>query len=80
MFRFRCRSVTNDWHRDVAAGGGAEMRGYGGFSQGLAVITILLGVAILVSTAVHGGGEVGIVIGVLFLALGGGRLFLARRT
>jgi hypothetical protein len=42
------------------------------------VVAIGLGVALLVETAVHGGG-VGYLLGVLFLALGAGRLYLIWR-
>ena len=41
------------------------------------VVAIGLGIAILVQTARHGGG-LGYVIGVLFVALGAGRLYLLR--
>jgi hypothetical protein len=44
----------------------------------IGVITIGLGIAILVETAILGGG-VGYLIGVLFVALGIGRLYLLRR-
>jgi hypothetical protein len=42
---------------------------------------LLIGVALIVSTLVRGGGplSVGIVMGVLFLLAGGGRLFVAGR-
>jgi hypothetical protein len=43
-----------------------------------AVIFIVLGVALIARTAVAGGG-LGYVIGVLFVALGAGRLYLLRR-
>ena len=43
------------------------------------LIALGLGLALLVETAVQGGGSVGYVLGVLFLALGIGRLYLARR-
>jgi hypothetical protein len=43
----------------------------------LALLTVALGLALLVVTAVHGGG-VGYLLGVLFLAAGAGRLYLAR--
>ena len=43
----------------------------------LALVTLGLGVALLVVTAVRGGG-VGYVLGALFLAAGAGRLYLAR--
>jgi uncharacterized membrane protein HdeD (DUF308 family) len=42
------------------------------------VVAIALGLAILVQTARHGGG-LGYVIGVLFVALGAGRLYLLKR-
>ena len=42
-------------------------------------IAIGLGLAILVETAAQGGGSVGYLLGVLFIALGIGRLYLARR-
>ena len=38
-----------------------------------------IGVALLVVTAAQGGGAVGFVLGALFIALGAGRLTLARR-
>ena len=41
------------------------------------VVAVVLGVAILVQTARHGGG-VGYLIGVLFVALGAGRLYLLK--
>jgi len=40
---------------------------------------VVLGVAIVVRTALAGGGVVGFVIGPLFAAAGLGRLYLARR-
>jgi hypothetical protein len=42
------------------------------------VVAIGLGIALIVETAVEGGG-VGYVLGVLFLALGAGRLYLLWR-
>jgi hypothetical protein len=44
---------------------------------GLAFVAI--GVALLVVTAVHGGGAVGFLLGALFIAAGVGRLYLLRR-
>jgi hypothetical protein len=41
-------------------------------------VGLALGVALIVVTAVHGGG-VGYVIGLLFIGLGGGRLYLLFR-
>jgi hypothetical protein len=43
------------------------------------LIALGIGVALLVETAAQGGGSTGYVLGVLFLALGIGRLYLARR-
>ena len=43
------------------------------------LISIGLGIALLIVTAAHGGGSVGYLLGVLFLALGIGRLYLVRR-
>ena len=43
------------------------------------VIAIGLGTALLIETVAQGGGSTGYVLGVLFLALGIGRLYLARR-
>ena len=40
---------------------------------------VLIGVALLVSTALHGGGLVGFVLGALFVALGVGRIQLERK-
>ena len=43
------------------------------------VVAIGLGIALLAETVAEGGGSVGYLLGVLFLALGCGRLFLLRR-
>ena len=42
------------------------------------VAFVAIGIALLVVTAVHGGGVFGFLIGVLFIALGVGRLYLLR--
>jgi hypothetical protein len=42
------------------------------------VVAIAIGIALIVRTAIEGGG-VGIVIGLLFVGLGAGRLYLLRR-
>ena len=42
------------------------------------LVAVGLGVALIVETAIKGGG-VGYVIGVLFIGLGAGRLYLLRR-
>jgi hypothetical protein len=54
------------------------MRAYRGLTAAMAGVTAGLGAAMLVVTAVRGGG-IGFVIGALFLAAGGGRLYLLRR-
>lgn len=43
------------------------------------LISIGLGIALLAETVAIGGGSTGYVLGVLFLALGCGRLYLLRR-
>ena len=47
----------------------------------LAVATIALGVVMVASTIARGGGpiSVGVVLGLLFVAVGAGRLYLLRR-
>ena len=44
-----------------------------------AVVFVGLGFALLVVTALRGGGAVGFVVGALFVALGAGRLYLLRK-
>ena len=51
--------------------------GYRNATLVFGVVAVVLGLAILVQTARHGGG-VGYVIGVLFIALGAGRLYLLK--
>ena len=46
----------------------------------LAGLMAVLGLIMLIVTAVHGGGVVGYVIGALFIALGVGRIRLQRRV
>jgi hypothetical protein len=50
-------------------------------TQVLSVLMIVIGVAILVRTVAEGGGALafGIVVGVLFMAAGAGRLYAERR-
>jgi hypothetical protein len=43
-----------------------------------AVTFVGIGIALIVVTAANGGGAVGYVLGVLFAALGAGRLYLLR--
>ena len=47
-------------------------------TQAFGVIAILLGATLLVETALAGGGQVGFLLGALFVALGAGRLYLLR--
>jgi hypothetical protein len=51
---------------------------YRGATALFAVAFLGIGIALLVVTAARGGGAVGYVIGVLFVALGVGRLYLLR--
>jgi hypothetical protein len=53
-----------NWYRDVVGTFG--------------VVAIGIGIALIVRTAIEGGG-VGIVLGLLFIAFGAGRLYLLRR-
>jgi hypothetical protein len=45
----------------------------------LGVVAIVLGIALLVETAALGGGVVGFALGLLFIGLGVGRLYLLRQ-
>ena len=54
------------------------MSGYRRLSLLMAVLTLGLGVALLVATLAQGGGSLGILLGLCFLAAGAGRLYLAR--
>jgi hypothetical protein len=42
-------------------------------------VVIVVGFALLVQTALHGGGTVGFAVGALFIALGTARIYLMRR-
>jgi len=55
--------------------------GYRAMTRLLAVATIALGVVMVASTIARGGGpiSVGVVLGLLFVAVGAGRLYLLRR-
>jgi hypothetical protein len=55
---------------------------YTGSVRALSVLMIALGAAILVSTIIAGGGplSIGVLIGIAFLGVGAGRLFIARRA
>jgi hypothetical protein len=49
-----------------------------GATRLLAGLTVVLGVALIAATIAQGGGFVGIMLGLLFLAAGAGRLYLVR--
>jgi hypothetical protein len=55
---------------------------YRGGTLVLSLLMVLVGVALLVSTVARGGGvlAVGVLFGLLFVAAGGARLWLLRRT
>jgi hypothetical protein len=44
----------------------------------LSALLVIIGLAMIVRTALEGGGQVGFVLGPLFCALGAGRLYLSR--
>jgi uncharacterized membrane protein HdeD (DUF308 family) len=44
------------------------------------LVAVVLGFAILIRTALAGGGTVGWVVGVLFVVLGAARLYMLRKT
>jgi hypothetical protein len=54
------------------------MNFYRGSITVFGVVFIAIGIALLVVTAVHGGGAFGYLVGGLFVALGVGRLYLLR--
>jgi hypothetical protein len=56
----------------------AVMRGYRTATVVLSTITVGLGVALVAATLAQGSGGIGILIGLLFVAAGVGRLYLAR--
>jgi hypothetical protein len=55
------------------------MKAYRAGVAAFAVTFVGIGFALLVVTAVHGGGVVGYLLGALFIAAGAGRLSLLRR-
>jgi hypothetical protein len=55
------------------------MRAYRIGIAAFALVFVGIGVALLVVTAVHGGGVVGFLLGALFVAAGAARLRLLRR-
>ncbi len=46
----------------------------------LSVVMIGLGVALVVRTLAVGGGQVGVLVGLLFVGLGAGRFYLTRKA
>ena len=56
------------------------MRAHAAATQALSLVMIGLGLALLVRTLAAGGGQVGILLGLLFVGLGSGRLYLARKA
>ena len=54
------------------------MKAYRGGVAAFAAVFVALGLALIVATARKGGG-IGYLLGVLFVALGAGRLYLLRR-
>jgi hypothetical protein len=52
---------------------------YRWLSVALAAAIVALGVAMIAVTAVNGGGELGFLLGALFIAAGLGRIYLMRR-
>jgi hypothetical protein len=54
------------------------VKAYRGVVALFAVTFVAIGVALLVVTAIQGGGVLGFVLGALFVALGAGRLTLLR--
>jgi hypothetical protein len=50
--------------------------------RGLSVVMLVLGLAIIASTLARGGGplSVGFLIGIAFLVVGAGRLYIARKS
>ncbi|MEZ5121448.1 MAG: hypothetical protein R2736_07720 [Solirubrobacterales bacterium] len=51
-------------------------------TQALSIVLVIIGIALIVRTIAAGGGAgaLGIVLGVLFVAAGAGRLWVARRS
>ena len=56
------------------------MSGYRNAAVVLALTIVALGVAMIAVTAANGGGQVGFILGVLFIAAGAGRLYVQRRS
>jgi hypothetical protein len=54
------------------------MRGYRTATIALAALTMALGVGLVVATLAQGSGGIGILLGLLFVAAGAGRIYIAR--
>jgi hypothetical protein len=54
------------------------MGGYRTATLVLSSLTMALGVALVVATLAHGSGGLGILLGLLFVGAGAGRLYIAR--
>jgi len=55
------------------------VRAHATLSKVLSLLTFGLGLALIARTLAEGGGEAGILLGVLFVAAGVGRLYLGRK-
>jgi hypothetical protein len=64
--------------RDGRRGAEGSVNTYRNLIAVFGVVAVAIGIALIVRTAIEGGG-VGIVIGLLFVGLGAGRLYLLRR-
>ena len=76
LFHFRYVGCRRAWPVGTVAG----MSLHRGATRLLAGLTMVLGVALIVATVAQGGGFLGIMLGVLFLAAGAGRFYLAREV
>jgi hypothetical protein len=56
------------------------MNAHAGITTVTSIVILCLGIALLVRTITAGGGEIGYLLGVLFVLAGAGRLYLARRS
>ena len=52
---------------------------YRNLTQLTALLMVALGIAMLAVTLAHGGGTAGILLGLLFVGAGAGRIYLLRR-
>ncbi len=57
-------------------------RAYHGAIKGFSVVFVAVGLALLISTIANGGNpaSIGFILGILFVAVGVGRLWIASRT